>query len=542
MNRSTTLALGLLVLVAAVAVRLPALTAALPYMSYVDEGHVLHRSLHLLAKGTWEPETYSYPSLPFYTVAAAALAWSPIYRLGHGRPLRQDLSPDPPQYYDVLEPAALIVLGRLVTLAFSLGVVALTGLLARRLAGPAAGLLAAWLAALVPALVVRSSVVNINPMVAFFTLAALLFAERARDDGRPRREAAWAGAMTGLAAATKYPAVLVALPVALALWLSPASWRERLRRLLLAGGCAVGAFLVAMPAIVLRTDKVLAGLREMSLVYASQEAGSYWDQAVHRAEWDLPLEHPEVGIAFLVLASAGLVVALREPRWRRPAWGWLLFGAATCLMVAPYKFRAFRNLLALVPLGCVLVALLFARLRQAVPRPRWVDAAAAVLPIALFAPGLQQVTGFYLALEDSREQAIRWLAEHAGPRDKVIFLAELSFAPARVASLAAETDVKVWDLAWERINKRRFRYLVLGELTREDGSPKLPEEARSWIFKNYAIAARFGKYPTSPWGNTFKGNGQRVYVLKRVPRTGGARTPAEPNREGRLRPGASLLD
>lgn len=513
-----TFALGLLVLLAAAAVRLPALTAALPYMSYVDEGHVLHRSVHLLAARTWEPDTYSYPSLPFYLEAAAALAWSPIYAARHGRPLQEDLSPYPPRYYDILEPAALIVLGRLITLAFSLGVVALTGLVACRLAGDAAGLFAAWLAALVPALVVRSSIVNVNPMVAFFTLGALLFAERTYEDGRPRRNAALAGVMTGLAATTKYPAVLVALPVALAVLLSAGSWRERVKRLLLMGGCAVGTALLAMPALVLRTGRVLAGLREMSLTYANQEIGSYWHQAVHRAEWDLPLEHPEVGIAFLALAAAGLVVSLREPRWSRPVWGWLLFGAATGLLVAPYKFRAFRNLLSLVPLACVLIALLYARLRQRVPRPRWLDAAAAVLPLVLFAPALQQVATFYLSLEDSRELAIRWLDEHTGPRDRVLFLEELGVAPARIASLDAGTDVKPWELAWDRILKRRFRYIVLGELSREDGSPKIPGDIRLWIFKNYALVARFGQYPTNFWGVTFNGNGQLVYVLKRVPR------------------------
>jgi 4-amino-4-deoxy-L-arabinose transferase-like glycosyltransferase len=523
MSRPRTLALGLLVLLAAAAVRLPPLTAALPYMSYVDEGHVLHRSLHLLAARTWEPDTYSYPSLPFYLEAAAALAWSPIYAARHGRTLQEDLSPYPPRYYDVIEPAALIVLGRLITLAFSLGLVVLTGLLARRLAGDTAGLFAAWLAALVPALVVRSAIVNVNPMVAFFTLAALLFAERTRDGGRPWRNAALAGIMTGLAATSKYPAVLVALPVALAVLLSPGSWRERVKRLLLTGGCAVATAFLAMPALVLRTDRVLAGLREMSLTYANQEIGSYWHQAVHRAEWDLPLEHPEVGIAFLALAAAGLVIALREPRWSRPAWGWLLFGAATGLLVAPYKFRAFRNLLPLVPLACVLIALLYARLRQGVPRPRWVDAAAAVLPLALFAPALQQVTTFYLSLEDSREQAVRWLGEHARPRDRVLFVEELPVAPARIAALNAETDVKPWELAWDRIFKRRFRYIVVGELSREDGSPKIPGDIRLWIFKNYALVARFGLYPTNSWGVTFNGNGQIVYILKRVPKLEDAR-------------------
>src|SRR5436305_3904513 len=286
MSRLRSLLPWLAVLAVAAGIRLPTLTAGLPYLGYVDEGHVLHHVNHLLVYQTWEPDNYSYPSLPFYLVAGAALAWSPVYALTHGHPLFDDLSPSPPEYYDIVEPAALIVLGRLVTLAFSLGIVLLTGLLVRHLAGPAAGLFAAWLAALVPALVMRSAIVNINPMVVFFVLAALYFAEKAREGGHPRRDAALAGAMSGLAGATKYPAGLICLSVALAIVLAQAAtWPEKVRRLALAGAAAIAALLLAMPALALRTANVLNSLREMDTVYGFQELGSYWEQAIHRAEW-----------------------------------------------------------------------------------------------------------------------------------------------------------------------------------------------------------------------------------------------------------------
>src|SRR5260370_32923753 len=167
------LAAGCAVLVLALAVRLPALPAGLPYMSYVDEGHVLHHVLHLLVKRTWEPDNYSYGSLPFYVIARTAMAWSPFYAALHGHPLTSDLSPSPYSYYDIVEPVDVLVIGRLLTLVFSLGLVALTGLLAWRLAGPPAGLCAARIAALVPSLAARSTIVTINPMVAFFVLPAL---------------------------------------------------------------------------------------------------------------------------------------------------------------------------------------------------------------------------------------------------------------------------------------------------------------------------------------------------------------------------------
>jgi hypothetical protein len=518
MKRWTSLVAGLAVLVAATLVRLPALTAGLPYMSYVDEGHVLHHAAFLLQHHTWEPDTYAYPTLPFYLVAGSALAWSPVYARVHGQALVDDLSPAPPEFYDVLEPPDLIVAGRLVTLVFSLGIVLLTGLLVRRLAGPAAGLFAAWLAALVPALVMRSAIVNINPLVVFFVLAALFFAERVRTGGHPRRDAALAGAMAGLAGATKYPAALVCLAVALAAVLSQSSWPEKIRRLLIAGAAAIAALFLAMPALALRTANVLNSLREMDTVYGFQEMGSYWDQAVRRAEWDLPVTHPEVGIVFLILMAVGLGVSLWDRRWRPAVSGWLLFAAATALLVAPYKFRAFRNLLALVPLACALVALLYAWARERFPRRIWMDLAAVILPVVLFAPALYEYGSFQLALEDSREQAIHWLRPRLRPNDRVLFQKELAFLPMRTDTLPGKIQVRVWENARDRIVEHRDHYLVMGDLLRPDGRPRIPGFLRNWILANYEVAARFGSTGTSTIRGRFQGNAQTIYILKRVPR------------------------
>ncbi len=95
---------GLAVLIVATALRLPTLTAGFPYLNYVDEGHVLHHVTYLLKHHTWEPDTYSYPTFPFYLIAGAALAWSPVYALTHGHSMLDDLSPSPPEYYEIVEP------------------------------------------------------------------------------------------------------------------------------------------------------------------------------------------------------------------------------------------------------------------------------------------------------------------------------------------------------------------------------------------------------------------------------------------------------
>ena len=113
----------------AAALRLPTVFAGLPYFNYVDEGHFLRRVSHLLSTQSWDPGWYAYPSLPFYAVAGAAVAWSPFYAARHGHPLRQDLSPFG-DFYDVLEPVDLIVIGRVATLFLSLAAVVLLGRMA----------------------------------------------------------------------------------------------------------------------------------------------------------------------------------------------------------------------------------------------------------------------------------------------------------------------------------------------------------------------------------------------------------------------------
>jgi hypothetical protein len=517
MKRSKALAVWLAILLVAALVRLPTLTAGFPYLNYVDEGHVLQHVIHHLDRGTWEPNTYSYPTLPFYIVTAAALAWSPVYAAIHGRSLRDDLSPMPSIYYDMVLPTDLLILGRLITLAFSLGLVVLTGLYARRLAGPAAGFFAAWTAALLPALVARGVIVNINPMVAFFVLAAFYFAEDARDGDRPWRGAALTGVMVGLATVTKYPSALVCLPVTLAILLGRRPLKDRLLQLVLAGGASLLAAVVCMPALVLRTDEVRHSMGKMSSVYEHQGIGSYWDQAVLRAEWDLPLNHPELGIPFLLLMAAGVAVALADRRWRKTALGWLLFAAATAVLLAPYNFRAFRNLLPLIPLAIVAVALLYARLRELVPRPQAADAAAALIPLTLFYPALDQYVRDQVTRVDTREQTLEWLAAHTGPKDRILVSAELTFLPTRLDTLEAETVVHRWDRALSRVLKRRFNYVVLGDLTARDRSPMIPVPVWDMILDRYEPQAQFGSRPTRAARGAFRGNGQRIYVLKRKP-------------------------
>src|SRR5215213_1603237 len=191
------------VLLLAAAVRAPSLTAARPYINYVDEGNYLHVSARMIRDGRWIPDDFMYPSLPITAVAAAARAYGPIYRIRHeGRSLPSDVLTGHGGYYDVLEPFEILLLGRILDFLAGLGIVLVTGLLARRVArfesNTRAGLLAAFTAALLPALVARGGIATVDPYATLFVIACLFFTDRARTSDRPGREALLAGAMAGL--------------------------------------------------------------------------------------------------------------------------------------------------------------------------------------------------------------------------------------------------------------------------------------------------------------------------------------------------------
>jgi hypothetical protein len=533
--------LWVFVLLVTAGVRLPAAFAGRPYISYADEGNYLHRVVHLLATGGWDTGYYLYPTVPMYSVAAAAWLYSPIYRAAHGHPLTRDLSPDPPFAYDMLEPPEVLYLGRAFAVALSLGIVVLAGALASGLAGRRAGLVAAWLAALTPALVIRGGIANVDIFATFFVLATLVATERLRDRAAPAACAAAAGgvpgatgaavvagALSGLAATSKYTSVLVFLPVALAIVLSTPGWGRRLRLLAVAGGAAALAAVVAMPGFLLRTGAVLRDLHTQSSLYATIPRGSYWQQAFVRAEWDQPLAAPEVGIACTLLAALGLLAALADRRQARAAAGWLLFAAALGLVLAPYEFRPFRNLLPVVPLMAVLVALLHARLRRAAGQAGSgaraaglaVDLAAALLPLVLFGSAVLAYDSGRLQVRDSRALAVDWLAAHSHRGDAVLVASELMILPLQLDGLQARTVATTWPSWRQLMRDSAYRFAVTGNFALPGQPPHLLPQ-RFWrnLLGLYEVKATFGdrSIVSSDSFYVSRDNRQAIYVLERRP-------------------------
>ena len=517
MQRAAALLAALTLLGLAAAVRLPNLTAADPYINYVDEGNFLHPVVPMLRTGRWDPRWYLYPSLPLIAVATAARLYDPFRRAAHGgRSLRHDLQP-PGWEYDILSPEVLRI-ARVVNFFVSLAIVALAALLARRLAGreegPRAGWAAGLLTALVPALAVRGAVAMVDPWAALFVLAVLFFTDRLRTSRRPGFNLLAAGAMTGFAFASKYPAVLAGLVPAWLLLRSGRPLREKLRLLLLlAAGAAAGA-VAAMPGLVLHPGAVWAALERQSALYKELTSVPLWRQALVRAEWDIPYDHPEIGAVFLLFALAGLLAALRDRALAPTAQGWALFAAATTLLFSLQSFQPFRNLLPLVAPACILAALLWARLSAHAARPLWLDAAGLLVVALLFGIPLAGYVRERLRLRDSRTEAVDWLAPRLRPEDRVLAVRDLQIQPGELARLPGRIDLRPWPGVLKNLRRRPVRFLLACEPPAA-GPGSLPPAERQALLQAFAVRARFGETPTPPDPGWWRGNRQTVYVLER---------------------------
>ena len=503
----------LAIVAAAAAVRLPLLVSGLPYLGYVDEGHVLHPVQHLVRAGGWDPGWYGYPSLTIYAIAGAVHAVRPAYRLVHGHSLLLDL-PEKEDYYDAISPPELVLAGRVVVVLASLLTVALGMSLARRLGGDRAAVASGLLLAFCPALVQRSPIVIVDTVAALFTTAAFLAAEALRaavldtgpDGARARRLALAAGALSGLAAAAKYPSALVFAAVALAAFAGRARPLESLRLTALAGAGAAAAAFAAMPALVTRTRQVADSLAAQSRFYSIPFGPSLLRQAL--SPW-------EMGPSLLVAGTIGVVALLSRRATRGAALGWVTFGALLVTPLALYKMQPFRNVLPVVVVLLVGAGCLVGDGAPLARRPVASIALVGVL-LASIVPGLSVVFRERMA-RDSRVSLVDVLAGPEWKGRRALVQRELAILPSELARAACDTEVAPWEALPALAASGRFDLVVFGRF--EDEKPLLPdwvERARPFEARAVALprVATFGSMRTSVNPGFWRSNDELVIAAR----------------------------
>jgi len=504
-------------LAAGCVLRVLPICAARPYIAYVDEGNFLHPVAAMLRTGGWDPGEYLYPELPRLAVAAAVRSYAPLFRARHGAALGNLVS-GPPDVYDRLQPFAILAVARGIDVLLGMATVVLAGLIALRLAGAAAGLAALWLAALAPALVLRAPIASVDSYAAFFAVLCVYLAVRARGSSRPGLLHLLSGGAAGAAFASKYPAVLVAVAPAVAALLSPLRLSERIRRVALLAVGAVAGLLAGMPAVLTRPADVIAAIRFQGAAYRSFASGApLWRQALVRAEWDFPYEHPELGVLFLVAAAAGLVVMLRDREMAATGWSWAAWAAVSLALYGTRMFQPFRNVVPLVPAACAAAGIAYTALRARLSRPLRLDAAALVCMLLLWGAPLAAYAARRASLADSRRLAADWLAAHPSGAGATLVVRDLGILDSELARIPGAKDVRWWSETERAVRDAAPARIVAGIQTLKNGATD-DAALEPWIAEHYRVAARYGSRPTVPKPVWWRGNDQVVYVLERATR------------------------
>jgi 4-amino-4-deoxy-L-arabinose transferase-like glycosyltransferase len=425
------------ILLAAAGLRLAGLFWGLPASDgWDDDGFAPRNFLTALAL-TWKPGAYfTYPPLHALLLAIPAL---PVagWALAHAPSLSQ---------HDVIATITQPVyatyfaaIGRLVSIAMSLGIIWCVGEMARQAAGARAGLLATVACALNFGLTYYGQVSNLDVPYLFWACLALLYCMRAVTEEQPRRF--WPAALFAAAAiATKdqaYALFLLSLPVFLLLWFATDAWpRAHGRHVALAvlPATALSMFLLLLvdgaitnPSGFLRRLAFLAGP-------ASQDYAEY----LHGPQGWLALLGDMggllaqgYGLAAVTLAVLGVVVHVKRSRGGARVAGLLPLLAIISFTVC-FNFAALRSddrfMLPQAVLACVYIGITAEVL--AFPALAWMRVLGRGVLALIALAALHQVFAVDAALLfDPRYDAERWMAAHVRPGDMIETYGQNCFLP-----------------------------------------------------------------------------------------------------------------
>ncbi len=289
----------------------------------------------------FNPHFFNYPALTFYlNFLLQALEFAFGYLFGFYRNLQSfgaDLS-------------SIVVPSRLLTAAFDVGTIYCTYLLAKKVAGEPAALIAAALVALNPLHIEQAHYITVDTPLTFFVVLALLNIDRAIGSS-DRKTYLAAGLSIGLAAATKYTGALL-LPVLVILQMLSSDSVDKAMRSLkegnlwLAIGSAVGLFLLINPFIILSYDEFVRdfSFEQYHVSYGhlgldpGQSTIDYYFFNVLLKNFGWPM--------FLLL---GLTLVMLIVRKKRHHLAMLVFPFLYIVIISSWQMRASRYMLPMIP-------------------------------------------------------------------------------------------------------------------------------------------------------------------------------------------------
>jgi 4-amino-4-deoxy-L-arabinose transferase-like glycosyltransferase len=453
-----------LVILIALLLRVWGINADLPYIYHPDEPVALEISLGMFKTGDMNPHFLYWPSLLFYL---NFLAYIPYYLFGKLAGVFQTpesiLAPVEVVMGATYAPMPTVVLlGRLLSVGFGLGSVLVAYLIGRRLTQRAwVGLLAALLVAVSPTTVWHSRWIAPDTMATFFVLASLYASLRVYQEGRTR-DYVLAAVCVGLAASSKYNALLAVLPLLVAHVLRHGRQSFKKRDLYVAIVLSGLVFLHTTPFAVLDFREFFAHMEFNSQHYATGHPGMEGDTVRWYLEYLWNTSGP-----VLLLALVGMVWGIASRS--RETVILSTFPVVYLLFISRFTVRNDRTLLPALAFLFLLAVLaiyqLHGRLTRSASRAmRFVSVAtlaALVLVIVGLMSSLSAQDSLRLNTVDSRETARVWIAENLPSGTKVALESYAPFVdPDR---FSVQGFFRMIDHTPEWYVEQGFEYLVFAE-------------------------------------------------------------------------------
>ncbi len=464
--------MGLTVL--ALAVRLWGITFDLPAVYHVDEAWFGQKAIDYF-KGDLNPRFWHVPSLYTYVVAAV---WWIYFILGKLLGTFPDAAAFIQAYHR--DPTVHLILGRLVTVVLSLGTIALTYRVGKKMYDWRAGAVAALFLTLSPEHNRISHYMNPDSPMLFFLVAALLFIWRIYKTGRTR-DYLLAGASAGLAFAMKYGGLPLFIPLFLAhlffcLENRRPKWRLLLHPPLIAAGLlAVVVFFATCPYAALDFPRFSADFRWQSEHLVT--AGHYGSST----EVNVPLFYLRYGfrenagplVQWLVFGA--LLLALARPRRREVIL--VSFPLLLAVAISVWKTYAVRYLLPAAPFFLLVAGSFFttlggwagtrlSRFRSGPGLKLRLERSIPAALLILFAlPSALKVyrLDWSLAHKDTRTVASEWIHAYLPAGSNVAYEAYCPYvSEKRFHPFSRQPSLGVIDFEW--LKWKRIDFVIVSEL------------------------------------------------------------------------------
>jgi hypothetical protein len=388
----------LLIVLAALALRLIGLRYGLPAVYNPDEVAIMSRSL-AFAKGDLNPHNFLYPTFYFYVL----FAWEGLTALlAVASGAVSSFAAFQREFF--VDPTRVFVAGRVLTALLGTTTVVAIGVLGARIAGRFVGIVAAVVLAVAPLHVLNSHYVKHDVPVTFVVVLAYLAYERLWKGGSLLA----AAAVTGVAFATHYYTIFLAIPFASAVVHRSRDSREAIRGVALAAVICAGVFFLLSPFVLVEPLTALGDIRANRQIVVDRAVANL-GYVASAARYVKLLLSDAVGVPAAILALLGVIISGRRSPART---AWLLAFPIPFLLFVFSTYPASRYLVPVTPFLALFAAIAI----ESIWNMRWGGRRIVnlLLILAVVATGLMESlrTDLFIRHTDTRTLALEYITAH----------------------------------------------------------------------------------------------------------------------------------